>query len=475
MVGTFNIGISRYVSKENQLMAVKVLEYVTSELVQINSMKHELIISAISSIYDNKEICSFFDCNLYKNIQFIGKLANASLNYDEYSEKFRKKVYDFLYGNEDDAYKVLKDIDDFTRIYYISINTEESYVGLIFTIIYSVMIFVFLISLNFLFNKDYDQYFKFLSNDDLWIVVIIGFIVFLCSGFTLIGPVTPTKCYLKPLLLSVGMILNFSPILYQLIINFNNENNKLISRITRHRYLFIFCLIFINLLIYIIPFFTSPFSIIKINGDLEDEKIFQKCKMGNINLVIYNLSIFYQLIILFVVLFLIFMEWNNQYINNDLKLLISGAYTTLFYFVVFLIFEIGNINNYIYYFILWESGILISAFSNYFFFYGHRIILGLLDRGNKKEIYLSRTNKNFINNDESNKKQKSSIDSNEMTTNNNGNVTTFMNNNGENSHEVLNKSSLFIKILDYRNNPVIYNNAKSNNTACYDEENESFS
>jgi len=54
------------------------------------------ILSGITSLYDEEEVCKMVDCKLYKGLQFINRPTSKSNDYYTYSEKFRNNIYRYI-------------------------------------------------------------------------------------------------------------------------------------------------------------------------------------------------------------------------------------------------------------------------------------------------------------------------------------------------------------------------------------------
>jgi len=181
----YNIGIYKYSKKSNLNAAVEALKFITTKEIQKECILKKKIISAIPSLYDDKEICSSLDCNLFKNIQPIGKPYMNVSEYNSYSNYFRKNIFDFLFENKD-INEVLEKIEDYTKIYYISINSDDTNIGLISIIIIFGISTIMIISLIFLFIERYKSYYNFLSTD-FWIITILGLLLYNISCLTEMG------------------------------------------------------------------------------------------------------------------------------------------------------------------------------------------------------------------------------------------------------------------------------------------------
>ncbi|OUM63563.1 hypothetical protein PIROE2DRAFT_9843, partial [Piromyces sp. E2] len=120
----YNIGIINTIDEKKLLPAIEAIKFMTSKEMQKDLVLKESIVSGMTSLYNEEEICNNIQfCDFYKNPQLTLKPKNV-FNSDEYYERFLSYFYDFLFRNES-ASKALKKIDDLNKIYHISINTKE--------------------------------------------------------------------------------------------------------------------------------------------------------------------------------------------------------------------------------------------------------------------------------------------------------------------------------------------------------------
>lgn len=467
ILGGFNLSISKYISKEKEKASIDAIKYITSFEVQKKFAKMGYIISAISDIYIDKEVCAFIDCSLYRNSHFIGRPMNKADNYEEYSEMYRNYFYEFLYKDKE-ASEVLKKIDDITKIYYISVSGENYGFGLILIILTSIINAIILLSLLFLFNENYNCYFEFLSTD-LWIMSNFGLITFLSSSFTMLGKITILKCYLKIMLISIGYTLNLTPILYKLIICFP-ENNKFSEYVNKHKFIFFFTFIFIDLI---------SFGIYSIDGfnvnDIYniDNYNFQKCELSTHTSYIFITMNVLKFLLLMMILLLIFIEWNIDIIHNDLKFLVFSFYFITITVIFSIILKRINLNNFILYYILWESLIIVTSLLTYTFEYGYKIILGLLNRPNIKLKFIVNINQKFISNEKSTYNNETKIYKTTVYTDDNNTIMKDENNNENdqktksiNSNRHSYKSGLMSKIVEYHYNRYSYDGRDIKSDTC---------
>ncbi|ORX44206.1 periplasmic binding protein-like II [Piromyces finnis] len=391
---SFNIGIGNDIKIENKMAAIEAIKYITSLEVQKKYLKNFLINTAIYSLYNDTEVCSEVDCELFKNLQPINRPGSKTDNYLSYSQKFRDYIYNYLYGNKT-VEEVLKKIDDITRIHKISIHPKESLTGFIFSISIIVISVAMFLSMIFLFLENYSPFFEFLTFD-FWIINIIGAILILCSFFMSLSDITVIKCQLHTILISVGVLLNFIPVLYRLIVNFPEEN--LISTWTyKHGYLFSLIFIIFEMLIDGLLFINS-YSVESNNiNSINEGENYNICKINSLlGKLFVSLIVAYKIAIAISLLILVFIEWNISTTFNDLKFIVSAIYIDTLSIILIFIFNYVKMNSYISSFIINECIIIMMAVSNYVFLYGFRVIIGYFKKRNTKAEFVNKINQGFI-------------------------------------------------------------------------------
>ena len=479
----FNIGIDNNISEEKIDAAITALLFLSSKDIQKRYLERRKLISAINSLYYDEEVCKVADCELFINMQPLSDPFFTIKDGGSYSTKYRKYVYDFLYGDLTPQ-QVQNKILDIEKVHFISLDTTDSYLGLIITILVSTIALLMLLSLLFLFRENFNPFFKFLTID-YWIFTVIGCIFILCLLFFYFGEITYIKCYLYSLIQSLGYSLTLIPILYKLIVKFP-EINKISRWVKKHKYtFFLFFIILDNILNALL--LIEPYSVEKII--VEDGQNFEICKAkSTICKLIVIFKWVYIAIIFLILVFLIFIEWNIKAINYDLTFIMSAFYIDILAFFILIGLYHTNINNINLYYIINLIINFIVAISNYIFIFGYRLVLGFARKTNVRIQTINKINNSFIEKDgkelNSNaqdsaqtscySKNMSFSDSNCYTTNNNNeynnNNLSFVNRSGENmpssnkrSKETMSsshfRSSVFTKIMNYHNNADAYHNS----------------
>ncbi|ORX85084.1 periplasmic binding protein-like II [Anaeromyces robustus] len=380
VIGGYNIGINKYSTIKNQDAAITAFTYITSKYMQKKHVVMNNFMSPIPSLYEDEDICKTNDCEFYKNLQLIARPTSELYDYSVYTSRFREYVYEFLYGNKT-ALEALKNIEDLTKIYDISINSNEKSTGLIIFIIIIVVSIILIGSILYLFTNNYEEYFYTLPKG-YWIVYLTGLLLIINNFYTDIGEISIVKCHLHSFIISIGSTMYIIPLLYYLIINFPENDAKMINWIHNHRYIFLsfFILfdIFINLLMLITPYV--------IEYENFNNNIYQTCNMTNTfgKIMIYLLNINKGIIILLIFLF-IFMEWGLNNIYYYINIISISLYINIILYITFLVIKKTiNFKNYTVFFSIRQIIHIFFVISNYIFIYVTRIVLVLMKISSKE-------------------------------------------------------------------------------------------
>jgi len=222
-----NIGINKDIDETKKDAALEVLKYFTSQDCQRFLFNNEIILSAINEFWydDDDKICENELCNTFKDIQFTAKPGFIKEGGENYKKKNQNYIYQFLYQNKS-LEETVKHIDYITKLYCVSLDTKNSYIGLICFILFSIVSTLMLLSLIFIYKDKLHPYFMLLSND-FWIITILGSVVLLWIPLFNYGRISTLKCHLKILLMFIGYTINIGPSLYKLIIQ--NPKDNIIS------------------------------------------------------------------------------------------------------------------------------------------------------------------------------------------------------------------------------------------------------
>jgi len=390
-VVAYSIAINKNSSNDKRKAVIEAFQYLTSKNMQRDYIKSKKITSCIPSLYDEEEICSLVDCELYKSLQPFGRDLSLIDDYDTFSINFRKNIYNFLYGNET-AKDALQKVEDLYKMYYVSIMDDD---GFIITIVIMALISIIFLSLVLMFIRKFSPYFNFLPYD-FWILINLGIIVTILAGFSLFGRRTLTKCNLNFLLLFSGMTLKLVPMLYKLITNFPNEN-KISEWITYHKYLFLLIFMIFDLLLLFLFIFPS-YDINK--KYIKEGKNFEVCTIkSELAYFLIIINFFIKFLIVGSILILIYIEWNIKSSYYDLRVILPAIYTDSLCLVLLLIVKYIVISNYFAYFMVNESIYFFSSLINYILLFGVRIFSGLMNKENDESMFIKSVNKDFLKSD----------------------------------------------------------------------------
>jgi len=347
--------------------------------------------SPIPSLYEEDEVCSVVNCTFYKGFQLIARPILQSNDYITYSTRFKNYIYDFLYRNKT-SYEVLKNIDDITRYYYLSLNNEDTVMGLILFISAIIIIIFMLGSLLFIFINKFKIYFSFLSND-FWIIYIIGLVLIVSNTFLELYERTSSKCHIKLFILCIGISFNLVPILHKLIVCFPEKDNKISAWVNIHKYLILLLFICIDIVLNLLTL-IKPYMVI--NKIYIERNNFQICELNKIfsQIILYILFLDKILVIL-AIGFLIFIEWNIKALHTDIRFLVSSFYLNSIIIIIFIITKKTLSDDYVLLYSFKGFLYIFYSISNYILVYGYRIILTIFKNDSQKKGFKETVNKYF--------------------------------------------------------------------------------
>jgi len=399
-VKSTNLSISKYISDERIEAALEFLKFIALKETQVTYNIKNSFYSAMTELYDEEDICNIIECNVIKDAYpFSMKDNDVNLfGSDSYNKKYSNYFFDFLYKDQP-LNEVIKKIDDIIKIYKFLLTTEDSNAGLIIFIVFLVLATCIVLSLPFVFIKKFERKFKFLSKD-LWIITTLGSLILMCSLLTLYGDVNNTKCHLKIVLINVGFVLSVCPSLHRLITNFP-EKNKISSWFEKNKYISILIIMIFTATLNGI-FVISSYSIqdLKTSNGLNFNKCYMKNMFGNI---MYYFIQIYDIFMILISLFLIFLEWSLQETSLDVRYLATAFFMDILSIILLIIIDKIQLD-YIIYNVLLAVIIMFFSLSNHLFVYFIRIIsisgndndsrkiLGKVDNSSSKKVSFSATN-----------------------------------------------------------------------------------
>jgi len=344
-VGGSNISMNKYISEEKKKAAGEVLSFINSYEQQKYLVMNTNSISAIYSTYSDPEICQKIDCIMFSSLQSIVRPSSSTINYEQYSNRFRELVTEYLYDETDKSAKeILIEIDDIRRIYFVEINSMTSIIVLLINLVAVALIFYAFI---FATNQRFNNQFVFLPYG-YWYIVILGLLLVAIYPITGINALNNYKCTVRPMLLSLGFSLLYIPMLLKMISIFPKRNGA--SNLVKEHYgLFFIIFIIIDVVLNIVWCLEDPFVVNKLM--VTTGKNFQYCNTTtgsgrHMKYAVYNLKAF-TLIIMGI---LTFAEWNLAAFKSDIRSITTSLYNTLLMIFLLVFVEKININDrYVYF------------------------------------------------------------------------------------------------------------------------------
>ncbi|OUM61593.1 hypothetical protein PIROE2DRAFT_12374 [Piromyces sp. E2] len=314
-IGGYNIGICKFIDDEKRKAALKVIEFFTSKKYQKILATEKQVFSAMTSIYDDEEVCKTVDCKFMKQFQPIARPSFYIDDYDDFSSKFSKNIRNFFIGNLT-ASEALNNINNVIKIYDVSINPKESVIGFLTFMTTILCILVMLASSFFIFKESLIFSFSYLSQD-FWLLTICGFILIMCMGFMEYGVITDLKCQVKFMFHVFGSIFTFIPFIHQLMVHLPFKNG-ITYWIEMNKYSFLSIITIFNAVI-CISTFISPYK--TLDKKIDNGKNFRICKNGS-NSTFTSVLIVEESLLCLSISVLAFLEWNvKKTLKDDLNVI----------------------------------------------------------------------------------------------------------------------------------------------------------
>jgi len=370
IINTTNFGINKHISDKSKKYAAEFLKFAASKDIQKRFILQDQFLGGNMKLYDDKEVCSIVECEIMNDNKPYLFMDNDPRLFgsDEYFPKYQG-LLDYIFGDKT-AKEVLQRLDDVTRIYTFSLDTDDTVAGLIIFIIFIGLLTIIALSVLFVFIDKLKNKFRFLSKN-LWIITTLGSLILLSSIITLYDDVSNAKCHLRITLINTGFILSICPSLHKLIANFP-ERNEISSSFKINKYITIIVIMLFTIGINEI----YAISTYKIEEMMPEEgKHFHKCVMNNsFGNVIYFIIQFFNFFMILVSLVLIFMEWNLKETSLDVKYLATALFMDTLSLILLIIFDKISINDYIVYNVILAVNIMLFAVSNHIFIYFVRVL-----------------------------------------------------------------------------------------------------
>jgi len=381
-----SLGICKYIGEDKIKAAAEVVKFIISEETQKNHVIKSHSMSAIPSLYDDEEVCNEVDCGIIKAAMPLSSMifTRDGFGSDDFVLKYRRYMFDFLYGNKTSAAETVNSIYRIIAIHNFSINTDEYKSGLIIYILVMITIPIILCSTFLLFINQLSQHYSFLPRN-FWFISIFGIIMIMSAIFTLYNDVTKLKCHFRLGLLFGGYYIFITPILCKLIMNIPHTNTYT-TWVKDHSYLFIFLMLLVEIIINLSRLLVPLYKIEKVI--IPDGKNFEKCVYEKgFGPVIYYFEAVWIALILLVMLFLTFIEWNLKDTVKDVRLITASVTITILSFIMHTIINRINIENYIAYNAFYACTIYMLSVSNFFFMYGIKFILIIIKNEHLEEFH----------------------------------------------------------------------------------------
>ncbi|ORX80130.1 periplasmic binding protein-like II [Anaeromyces robustus] len=366
-IGGYNIAITKYSNMKKRNEVIKVFKYITSKDMQRKLILEKALFSLIPSLYNEKDLCEKVDCEFYKKIQLIPRPTTVTDDYSIYSEQFRGKIYEYLFG-EKKASEVMSELEDISKIYYITLRSNSS-IGLIFLIVIIILSIIMLSSLILPSVRKYKNHFKF-QKKETWYMIVLGLVIIMNSSFIELGEKTEAKCQFRYIILSYGVTLVYVPILYRLIINFPAEN-MLSNWVKDHQFWMVYIFMIIDTILGI-GLLLVPYDVEKVI--VPEGKNYEECKLNNnTGLAILIIMLVIKFIIFIGLTLLVFIEWNMTKTIYDIRLISGSLFIVFFSGIIQLIINklgINYIDTYITHSIIYIA----LSLSNYVLLYGIRVV-----------------------------------------------------------------------------------------------------
>ncbi|ORX58641.1 periplasmic binding protein-like II [Piromyces finnis] len=370
-----SIGINTFITEKRKKISAEIIKYMTHVNIQKKLVKKHLITSAIPSVYEDEKVCRVVDCELIKSIQPMTSKNSLFKDYDEYSNNFRKYLYQYLYDDRD-AEDVLYDIGNISEMHYATAKYSKSTIG--FTVHSISILFLFLLTYTaiFVYLHQNSNHFDFMNSMG-WLCTILGlgFHVFLLlSNF---GIVTVLKCHFNKILLSFGYTLFYVPFLYYLILNFP-ERLQLKVWLQKNKTLFYLTFISFDLVMNGFSFLT-PYTI---KSEYFEKGInYNFCAQEHTLGKMVNYTMLTEkIIITLVIAFLLYEEWNVKDTEFDVGCITSTLTLDTIFYSLYLVVNSMMIKDFDVFFFIHSMLLSLLFITNFSIIYGIKIVLIFMKR-----------------------------------------------------------------------------------------------
>lgn len=367
-IGGYSIGINKNINEEKKKYASMILEYILSSEFQKKINMDFGYQSALKEYFDDDTLCQEYpQCQDIKNIQSVLRPINITNDYRKYSSKFRNNLSKYLYKDEN-LDECLTNINHITKIFYHDNSTMLN--KSILSIITVTDIFI-LITYCLAFTKKHRNRFRFL-NRFYWFLYLFGLICIMAYGHTSIGKITVIKCKLRPVVFSLGFTLSTTLLLIRMIVNFPFSNRIFVKFCENHFGLALLIALCIDM-IFIIGLFVDSYEI---EVAIDDDVMYNTCKMKSFNGHLFLGLIFLYKIYIFLSLFIIvFIEWNIKEFSHDVHYATGVLFISLIIYIIYAVVTLIGIHGINEEFIIPTLITYFYGFSNYAIYFFSRFFI----------------------------------------------------------------------------------------------------
>jgi len=343
-IAGYNLGIDGSINPDKLEDALVVYKYLTSKESQKKYFLIENVISGISSLYDDNDVCAKVNCTIYKSIQPNSRPVTKYYDFMAYTNNVFNYMSKFLYGNTT-VEEVLENVDDITKLHHVSIYSDEAQsLAYIYFILIAVIAIGLILIVPLVYVEKFKPFFSYYYKES-WVIMTLGMLVLLCASVSTFGPLTKVKCNMYIVCILFGYTFITVPILFKYIIDFPKKND--FSRwVFDNKYIFYLLFVLIDLIL----IFVISINKLYIHDVLITEgKNYSVCKY-NSTLGLALSFIFFALMVVSL-LILSYIEWSRKTYCYDVRINSFSLYASILAISLSFIFYYISIKNYKVYFI----------------------------------------------------------------------------------------------------------------------------
>lgn len=361
VIGGQSIAINNSINEDRKALAAVVLEYFASQAFQKEFVLGQGYMSGSSALLQYEECKNYESCNAFKSIHYVMRPIDATADYEEYSQKYRDYLLEYIYLDKN-LRECLLNIEYLTKIYF----EDKDFVGNRFiTMIIGITDIFILISYLVAFTKKHRNKFK-IFNPYYWFVYLFGLIMIMSYGFTGMGELTDFKCRIQPFVLSVGFTLSTSLLCIRLLINFPESDKHFVRFCENHTAICLIIAVSIDLLLNGL-LLLDPYEI-AVKSD--NHVMYNVCLMDSFAGHFFTGLIFiYKIIVALTMIILVFVEWNMKEFKQDIRYATATLFISIIIYIIYAIFNLVEINGYDEEFIIPSFMAYLYGVSNFFLYF----------------------------------------------------------------------------------------------------------